>query len=299
MRIVTLDFALTDLVLALGKGELLVGAVFPIHPQVSGISVVGEEAPETIKNLSFVEELIKTKIDWEALAACQPDTILLALQSSDALLENQIREHFTKKLNKPLIVKIFSFMNLTKTLSSYEECAKLLKIPEKGRMLAQKLKSQFLIWSDNFFERMRSKKVVVVSKLNPLEVYTGWFGELIRMAGGVAMEHEVCKQLSFAELVSYNPHVLIIAPRGYSFSESKKTFLTLEKLPGWEQMYAVKRGDAYFTDGSEQFYSAGPNVIINSGSIVISCMAGLESGYISPKDSFVKLRTLELFRHKI
>lgn len=299
MRIVTLDYALTDLTLALGKGEALVGAVFPLHPQIAGISVVAEEAPAGMTSLSLVEDLLKIKIDWEALAACQPDAIFISHPSCDALLENQIREDLSKRLQRPLIIKVFSFLNLTKTFASYEEYSKIIKVPEKGRMLAQKLKSQFLIWSDNFYERMRSKKVVIISKLNPLELSNGWFGELIRMAGGVAMEFENTKNMSFAELVTYNPHVLIVAPSGYSFAESKKTFLSLEKLTGWEQIYAVKRGDVYFTDGTEQFYSAAPNVIINSGSIVISCMAGLESGYISPKDSFVKLRTLELFRHKI
>ena len=71
---------------------------------------------------------------------------------------------------------------------------------------------------------------------------------------------------------------------------------TLQGLPNWEGLPAVKRGDVIFADGVS-LYDAGPG-FLRGAAVVVSALASLESGYITKRDEYVKLRFVELHRHK-
>jgi len=292
-KIVSLNYALTDLTISLGHGNSLVGVSHPFPSNVRGVDVVAEPHPNP---RGTVEEACGMSINWDLIRSKSPTHLLFDAHGGD---EKLLAETLSRVVPSGCQVVLGNMQNLTRALETYELVGKKLQAADKGRMLAQKLKAQLLDWGNSFYERMRSKRVLVLSAIQPVRVYGGWIGELLRMVSAETMEAATEKEITFQELVAFNPHVLIIAPDGYSFLEAKKTFLYLEKLPGWEDMWATKRGEVYFTAGTSEFYSPGPNVLINAGSIIISTIAGLESGYISPKDSFVRLRTLEMFRHTL
>lgn len=266
MRIVPLDYGAAELVILLGLGEKIVGAPKIAPPQLSELPKVDnpmELSPTHVVGFFPSEE------------------------PPELFLPESIR------------VLSASSLSITKILEAYEDFGRALKVPAKGKELAQKIKSQILHWGDSFYDRLRAKKVVVISSIEPLRLYGGWITELYRMISTDPQAIILEKEYSYEELVAINPHVIVVAPTDYSLEESKRTFLYLEKKPNWEKMWATKRGEIYFTSGGLEFYSASPNTIINASSILISAVSGLESGYISPKDSYVKARYLELFRHTL
>ena len=59
---------------------------------------------------------------------------------------------------------------------------------------------------------------------------------------------------------------------------------------------AVKRGEVIFMSG-RQLYAPGPG-IVRAAACVVSGMAGLDSGYITKRDEFYRLRFVELHRHR-
>ena len=80
-------------------------------------------------------------------------------------------------------------------------------------------------------------------------------------------------------------------------ADSCKLFREFEKRPGWDNIPAVKRGEVFFSEGISNFYRPSMR-LIESMSILVSAIAGFDSGYITPRDSFHKLRWLELQRHQ-
>ncbi len=266
MRIIPLDYGAAELVILLGLGEQIVGAPLEAPPQLS-------ELPKATN-----------------LEALSPTHVVGFFPSEEPESLN---------LHESIKVVTASSLSISKILEAYEEMGRALKVPAKGKELAQKIKSQILHWGDSFYDRFRAKKVVVISSVEPLRLYGGWISELYRMISTDPQAIMLEKEYSYEDLVAINPHVIVVAPTDYNLEQSKRTFLYLEKKPGWEKMWATKRGEVYFTSGGPEFYSASPNTILNASSILISAVSGLESGYISPKDSYIKARYLELFRHTL
>jgi ABC-type Fe3+-hydroxamate transport system substrate-binding protein len=75
-----------------------------------------------------------------------------------------------------------------------------------------------------------------------------------------------------------------------------KTLKTLQEMNHWEDIPAVKRGDVVFAEGVA-LYSPGPR-FLDGAAVLVSVLAGLESGYITQRDEYFKLRFVELHRHK-
>ena len=94
----------------------------------------------------------------------------------------------------------------------------------------------------------------------------------------------------------FRPDVIIVAPCGATLEESLRSLKELEAAPEWEDIPAVKRGEVIFYEGVE-LYQPGPR-FIKGVAVMVSAVAGLDSGYITKKDEFYRLRFVELHRHR-
>ena len=154
-------------------------------------------------------------------------------------------------------------------------------------------------WSDSFYPRMKNKRVTVLSSVAPLRLAGKWVPDLVKSASGTS-QHFVAgdgeKETSWSEIAAFRPDVIIVAPDGYSLEESVKTLKYLERAKEWEGLPAVKRGEVVFCDGLG-LYRPGPK-LLSGAAVLISAIAGLESGYITKRDEFFRLRWVELHRHR-
>ena len=105
-------------------------------------------------------------------------------------------------------------------------------------------------------------------------------------------------RVNWNDIVAFRPDVVVVALQGTPLSVVVGTLKTFENYPCWDDLPAVKRGEVYFCGGDELFYR--PNFsLVDSMSVLVSALAGLESGYITERDLFYKLRYLELHRNQI
>jgi len=104
--------------------------------------------------------------------------------------------------------------------------------------------------------------------------------------------------VQWKDIIAFKPDVIIVAPRDCSLLESARSFEYLESLPHWDDVPAGKRGEVFFTDGLWHFYRPGPRMMESMGTL-ISTMGGVDSGYITERDSFYRLRWVELQRHRL
>jgi len=169
-----------------------------------------------------------------------------------------------------------------------------------GCDLARRIRAQFMDWADNFYERTKNKRVTFLESVEPLRLGGLWIPDMSRFASAVSQEPprgEIGRTVTWDEIVRFNPDVLIIAPEGCALNDSAKLFKRFEALAGWEAVSAVKRGEVIFAAGDGQFDRPGPRLREAMG-VLVSAIAGLESGYITPRDVFYRLRWVELHRHR-
>ena len=87
-----------------------------------------------------------------------------------------------------------------------------------------------------------------------------WVPELIEMAGGVNLFGEAGQHspwMSFEELESSDPDIILIMPCGYSLGQAREEMHWLENRQGWGML----RAEIYLLDGNQYLNRPGPRVV--------------------------------------
>ncbi len=302
MKIVSLDPVITELLIKFGLGPALVGvsSACLLPDEIESPSIVARADGNAKSNLIQISDF---EVNFEILKSLEPDLVLSMLYSRESdqeacrSLQNELRQEFGSEL----LFQAFAPRTLDQVYEFFELLGKRSGAAQQGRDLAQRLRAQIMNWCDNFYSRMKNKKVTFLSGIDPLRVAGLWIPDMIKLcsavpqyAGGPEFEREI----SWQELMEFRPDVLIVAPRESNTSESCRLFTQFEKYPGWEDLTAVKRGDVFFTGGMNLFYRPS-GALFESMGILVSAISSFDSGYITERDSFFRLRYLEMQRHKL
>lgn len=303
MRIVSLDPSLTETVCNFGLEDSLVGISHRCDWPESVRNLPRVTSPRSGSDGALRSVLSQDLVDVAALASLKPDIVLTRIEDEPGHEDNlrRARDLFTQQFADRVKLLSYAPTTLEQILASFEQLGKDLKVPAKGHELGQRVKAELMNWSDNFYDRMKNKRVTFLAGVDPFVLAGYWIPDMIHMASAVSQVRvggEDSMIVSWKDIVDFRPDVIIVAPQGQTLQQSMKHFFKLEKLPDWESIPAVKRGEVIFTDGHEHFYRTSPH-LRESMSILVSAIAGFESGYISPRDCFHRLRWLEMQRHKI
>lgn len=95
--------------------------------------------------------------------------------------------------------------------------------------------------------------VACIKSLSPLKMAGGLVPELIRLAGGRAVETE--------DLAAADPSYIIVALADSPLNKAMSQIDTLMNLPGWESLDAVKNGRIYFADGVDHFNDSPQGIV--------------------------------------
>ena len=306
MKIVSLNPVLTEILYALHDGvrvcgvtHLCPGAPGKWNPPV----VTLPAAPRSSGN--FEREKLQVglsaiPVDLERLREVSPSTIVTTVVSDIpedfcAFAQGYFLQHWMAKIR----VRSFDITSLDELLAAYVEVGVMIGMGPAGRDRAQRIKSQLLDWGRNLYDRLRNKKTVVLSSVQPLEVAGCWVPDIIKLVSGRPMNPDLAKvsnPTTWEAIAEFGPDVIVVAPRGKSVEESVRYLRALEDVPHWDSLPAVKRGEVVFSDGI-RLYQAGAKLLEGAG-ILVSAMAGLDAGYITKRDEFHRLRFVELHRHR-
>lgn len=295
MRIISLEPFLTEIVCHFDMLESLVG--------VSHMC----DFPEQVRNLPRVtttgsSRLARYGVDLDLIRDIAPDVVLTCYsgRDDDGARGRAIRAEIEPYLPPSAKVLACNPHTLEQVFDTITAVGQILGAGKQGAALAQKLKAQSMDWCDSFYERMKNKKVTFLSGVKPFTLAGAWVADMIVLASAHSQAYSGVEEhdpVKWEDIVNYRPDVIVVAPQGMSVGDSAAVFKDLEKLPGWENIPAVKRGEVIFAPGNGFFYRPGPRLIPSMG-ILVSAIAGLESGYITERDSFYRLRWLELQRHR-
>ena len=294
---------ITDTILAIGAEAQLVGinadsVLLEKTKDLTGLQRISTCSTQERQN----EVLSDCRYDLRAVARLAPDVVLLSADLDQDLfaLSSEIKTHLALLGSEQVKVYHYAPGRLQDVYDLVRDVGKHINCAARGHDLAQRYQSQILDWVRNFYDRMHHKRVTFIAGIDPLVIAGGWIGDMIfecacsaQLPGGLELLKEVCWQ----DIVDFRPDVLLVALKDRDKESTLKCFKHFEKLGGWDDLQAVRRGEVFFADGESYFFRPGP-AIVGSMGILVSVIAGMDSGYITPRDSFYRLRWLELMRHK-
>lgn len=305
MRIVSLQPFVTDVLLACGSGVDLVGTTHLCEvPKGRGkITVVTRAEPLSFfssEHARLAAGLSRFGIDIKQLITLAPDLIIADIQTFhvDEFI-SWAQEYLKGVCGKRVLVVDSAIRDLEQLEEKVVEIGSLVDGRREASQIASRIKAQLMAWADSFFERCKGKRVLVLSSVKPVVVAERWFPALVRLIGARGIEHGEGKAdipLTWEDIVAARPDVIVVAPEGASLMESVKVLSVVQELPKWDDLPAVKRGDVIFCAGRE-IYRPGPR-FLKGAAVLVSAVAGLDSGYITERDEYYKVRYLELHRHK-
>lgn len=310
MNIVALETYIADLLHSFGLSEQVVGVSHrsKFSPQEKPLPFVTGERSKTNNVNSLVDPRIsQDAILIDELKTIRPEVIVASVYSErpEEVVSAKELQALQDKLESLLgfKCKLFSYAprRLDEIYEGSADLAKALHVPFRGDDLGKKAKAQLMDWGDNFYERMKNKKVTFISSLQPLTLGGLWIPDMIHVLSAhsqVPVPAFVHPPASWDSILEFKPDVIVVALKGQTLKEATSSFKLLEKMQGWDELPAVKRGEVVFCDGLDHFYDPGPKIIDSFG-VMVSAIAGLESGYITKRDTFYRLRWLELQRHRL
>lgn len=301
MKIATLSPFLAEAVWSLGLKESLCAISYRC------------EFPEGVKEIPVITKprgnlslpglagrLCADAVDLVGLRNLKPDIILTRFPDGDESKIPALNAELNQELGFEVKLLQYDPKTLEQITGMFEELGKKLDVLSAAHDICGRVRAQCKDWVDNFYPRTRGKKVTFLVGTDPLVLGGLWLPQLIQMTSAVSQHKltgEKHKRVEWEQIVEYRPDVIVIAPAGQELNAVMKRISYFESLPDWEEIPAVKRGEVIFADGKKFFHSPGPRIIESMG-VLVSAIAGLESGYITERGSFQRLRWVEMHRHE-
>lgn len=289
MRVVSLLASATEIVCALGAGEMLVGRSHEC------------DNPEWVRSLpacsepTFDVSVSSRDIDAEVrrrIRANEPlyriDTDLIRRLASDLLIAQQHCEvcaitpadvsregcdQLAKRvlaLNAGSVREIFESMRqVGDAIDRPNEAADLVRCEQKRL--------------ESVRERVAGRRrptVVMLEWTDPIFAMANWGPELVDIANGELLLGQPDQHSSAIPdewVAAADPEVLIVAPCGFTLERAERELPVLQAYPWWSSLQAVKAGKVAFADGN-LFFNRSGTTVVRTAEIIAEMLHGVISG---------------------
>lgn len=288
MRIVSLLASATEMVAALGCIDQLVGRSHECDypPEVLGLPLVSKPLIDVETSSAQIDAQIKElatsalvpeeaalnalsiyAIDVAALQALRPDIIFTQTQCEVCAVSERDVTRAVEQLTglQPRVV----------SLAPYRLDDVWIDVVRVGKALERREQAEALVAVyQQRLERLREittrqgqgnrPRVAVLEWLDPLMGAGNWTPELVDYAGGEPVFGEAgihSPWVSWEELQTENPDVLVLAPCGYSLERTLVDVPILQQHPTWHMLQAVQHGRVYAIDGNQYLNRSGPRLL--------------------------------------
>jgi iron complex transport system substrate-binding protein len=266
----------TEIAFALGLGDSLVGVSHECDypPQARQVTVVVKSNVDPRGNTSNEIDKLVTgslkvnqsvyNIDLSLFQDANPDLILTqGLCDVCALDYDQVVEAAQSLAQRPKIISLNPV-----TLSDV-----LRDISHVGQNTGKKKEAElFVAGLSHRIESVRQltassdlrPKVACLEWLDPIYSAGHWVPEMVDIAGGIdglAKVGQVSKKIGWNMIQEYQPEIIILMPCGFTVERTLKELDLLYKLPGWNELPAIKEGRLFAVNGHAYFNRSGPRLV--------------------------------------
>jgi len=275
MRIVSLLPSATEMICALGLEDQLVGVThecdFPAF--VRGLPKVTNTLIPTDAPSAEIDRLVRQRLETTRalytlnlpmLEELRPDLIVTqALCDVCAVAEEEVQAAACSLPGSPRVINLEP-QTLSQVFGAIRQVAAAAGVSPKGEEVVEGLAARV----EGVVARrtaLRSRpRVALLEWLDPPFSCGHWSPELVRLAGGVeglGREGRPSRTLRWDEVIEWQPEVVFIACCGFDVARTMDDVPLLQRVPGWQDLLAVRLGQIYVTDGSHYFSRPGPRLV--------------------------------------
>jgi iron complex transport system substrate-binding protein len=287
MRIVSLLASATEIVCALGAGEMLVGRSHECdNPEwVRRLPACSEPAFDISVSSGEIDREVRRRIRaGEPLYRVRGDLIrelhadLVITQSHCevcAVTPGDVERscgHDARQLD-------LSAISLKEIWDSISRIARALDLEGRGNELIGREQNRLIVVREKA-ANLRRPTVVVLEWTDPLFAMGNWGPELVEIANGelsLGEKGDYSAAIPAEQLAYADPEYLIIAPCGFGLERSLREQSVLELYPWWQKLRAVRNGNVAFADGNLFFNRSGMTVA-RTAEIIAEVLHGISFG---------------------
>src|SRR5258708_9562865 len=260
MRVVSLLASATEIVCALGAGELLVGRshecdnpdwvrILPACSEATfDVSVSSREIDtEVRRRLRSGEPLYH--VNGELIQELRPDLLITQAHCEVcAVTPGDVQRSGACALTAHQLA--LSAASIDEIFQSIRQIAQAMGMDEKGESLVRREQQRLDAVRDKV-ARFVPPTVVMLEWTDPLFAMGNWGPELVEIANGKLLlghKGEYSAAIPAQQVRDADPEYLIVAPCGYNLERSLREQTVLEQYPWWRELQAVRKGNVAFAD---------------------------------------------------
>jgi iron complex transport system substrate-binding protein len=287
VRVVSLLASATEIVCALGAGEMLAGRSHECDnpnwvrrlPACSSpafyVSVSSAEIDaEVRRRLRSAEPLYH--VHAELIRQLQPDLLITQAHCEVCAVTPGDIERSGARATRQLAL---SASSLEEIFESIRRISKALGLDEQGEVLVQNERRRMHAVGEQA-GRFKRPTVVALEWTDPLFAMGNWGPELVDIANGEGLlgrKGEYSVSIPAEQLREADPEYLIVAPCGFNLERTLREQAVLERYPWWGELQAVRKGNVAFADGNLFFNRSGMTVS-QSAEIIAEILHGIQFG---------------------
>jgi iron complex transport system substrate-binding protein len=272
MRVVSLLAAGTEIVCGLGAGEWLVGRSHECDnpPWVARLPACTRPAFDISVSSAAIDAEVRRRlksgeplyhVDTDLINALGPDLLITQEHCQVcAVTPSDVRRSGCIVARQVLALRAGSVQGILDDIISI------------GRALGRELDAANLVsamWErivavHDAVKHWRAPSLVVLEWTEPLFAMGNWGPELVEAANGCLALGEgggFSTVVDWQRLREADPEWLIIAPCGFDLERTMREVPTLEALPGWFDLRAVREGKVVLADGNRYFNRSGTTIV--------------------------------------
>jgi iron complex transport system substrate-binding protein len=288
-RIVSLLASATEIVCALGAGEMLVARSHECdNPDwVRKLPSCSEPAFDVSVSSMEIDTEVRRRIrsgeplyhiDGDLIRDLRPDLLITQAHCEVcAVTPGDIERSSACTLSAQQIA--LSASTLDDIFKSIRQISQALGLQEQGEALVRR-EQQRLDMVREKAARFRRPTVVMLEWTDPLFAMGNWGPELVEIANGellLGKKGEYSAAIPAEQLRDADPEYLIVAPCGFNLERSLQEQAILERYPWWQELQAVRKGNLVFADGN-LFFNRSGMTISQTAEIIAEIMHGISFG---------------------
>ncbi len=276
MKIVSLLPSATEIVYALGLGDSLAAVThecdFP--PEVSEKPIITRSVLSTGMTSREIDEAVRGQIsdshslytiDRALLAEIRPD-VILTQQLCDvcAVAYDDVLEAVRSLPNPGPRVLNLEPVTVADVLGTIRQVGLITGREDEAENVVTNLQARIDRVKQAVLGAAHRPRVVLLEWIDPLFGGGHWDPELVEIAGGIdtiGRLHQPSTQVDWADIRRFDPEVLIVAQCGFSAERTRQDMPSLEALPGYADLSAVREGRVFLVNGSDYFSRPGPRLV--------------------------------------
>jgi iron complex transport system substrate-binding protein len=289
MRVVSLLASATEIVCALGAGELLVGRSHECdNPEwVRGLLTCSDPAFDVSVSSGEIDAEVRRRlrageplytIHAEKIQELRPDLLITQAHCEVcAVTPGDVERSGACVLGaRQIALSAFSVGDI---FQSIRQIAQALNLEERGEALILR-ERQRLENVQARTARFPTPTAVMLEWTDPVFAMGNWGPELMEIANGrllIGRKGEYSTAMQGELLLEADPEWLIVAPCGYGLERALSELPVLERYPWWSELQAVRKGQVAFADGNLFFNRSGMTVS-RTAEIIAEILHGISFG---------------------